>query len=149
MLGTMAKGGARHVHGGVAHTDDRHAAPQLEAIGVGEIVDAVVHVPERFAGDAKRVRAPHARAGEHGAVTVLEHVVDRDGLADRRVEAEFHAVRLEVPRLEIVEHPLGQAELRDTVAQHAADLIVVLEDGHVVAALRQDDGDGKPAVPRR
>ena len=143
MLRAMPEHGARHIHGGVAHADHRDAATQLEAIGIGEIVDAVVHVSERLAGNAQRVRAPHARAGEHGAVAVFEHVVDRDCLADRRVEAEFHAVRLEVSRLEIVEHPLGQAKLGDAVAKHAAYFVVVFEDGHIVAALRQDDRDGK------
>ena len=45
--------------------------------------------------------------------------------------------------LEIVQHGLGQAELRDAVAQHAADLIVALKDRDVVAVARQDDRNGQ------
>jgi len=45
--------------------------------------------------------------------------------------------------LEIVQHSLGQAELRDAVAQHAADLIVALKDRDVVAVACQDDRNGQ------
>ena len=45
--------------------------------------------------------------------------------------------------LEIVQHGLGQAELRDAVAQHAADLIVALKDRDVVAVTCQNDRNGQ------
>ena len=41
------------------------------------------------------------------------------------------------------QHGLGQAELRDAVAQHAADLIVALKDRDVVAVACQNDRNGQ------
>lgn len=46
--------------------------------------------------------------------------------------------------LEIVQHGLRQAEIRNTVAQHAANLILAFKNGHLIAVPRQDDRDGQP-----
>ena len=45
--------------------------------------------------------------------------------------------------LEVVQHTFGQTELRDAVAQHAADLIVAFKNSHIVAVAGQDDRDGQ------
>ena len=49
--------------------------------------------------------------------------------------------------LEIVQHGLRQAEIRNTVAQHAANLILAFKNGHLIAVPRQDDAMVSPAGP--
>ena len=63
----------------------------------------------------------------------------RDLVAQGDVVDEAHAGLPE--RLELaLEHALGQAELGDAVAQHAAGLVVGVVDRHFVAGLRQEPG---------
>ena len=47
-----------------------------------------------------------------------------------------------MPVLDIVQHGLGQAELRNTVAQNAADLILAFKNRHLITVSRHQNGDG-------
>ena len=70
------------------------------------------------------------------------------GLAHVGVGADFDVLQAQVAGTEVVQHTFGQTELRDAVAQHAADLIVAFKNGHIVAVAGQDDrGWSKPAGP--
>ena len=135
---------ARHIHGGVARADDVDALAQAIAVRVVEIVDAEVHVAQRLALDVQGVGLPHARAQEDGLVAVAEQILDGDRAADGRVRAHLDVLEHEVMILEVVQHGLGQAEGWDAVAQHAADLVLALEDGDLIALAREDDRDGQP-----
>ena len=139
----LAQRCAAHVHRSVARADDVEGLAKAVAVRVVEVVDAVVHVAQRLALDVQGVRLPYARAQEDGLVTVLEHVLDGDRAADRRVRAHLDVLEHEVVVLKVVQHRLGQAEIRDAVAQHAADLVLALEDRDLVALACQDDRDGQ------
>ena len=44
---------------------------------------------------------------------------------------------------DVIQNALRQAELRDAVAQDAADLVLALKDRHLIAVPRQDNGNGQ------
>ena len=143
MAAAVAYGGTRHIHGRVARADDDDAVPQMVHIGVLQVVDGVMHMAKALALDFQRVGTPHAGADEDGLVAVPEQVVHLEGLAHIGVGTHLDVLEAQMAVLEIVQHRLGQAEFRDAVAQHAADLVVALKDGHIVAVAGQNDRDGQ------
>ena len=44
----------------------------------------------------------------------------------------------------IVQHGIRQAEIRNPIAQNAADLVTAVENGDGIAVAGKDDGDGQP-----
>ena len=98
---------------------------------------------QAFAPDVQLPRLPQARADEHALVAVAEQVVNGDGAADVGVGAEADALQLQVAVGHIVQHGIGQAEVRDAVAHHAADLVPAVKDGDAVAVPGQDNGHGQ------
>ena len=44
---------------------------------------------------------------------------------------------------DVIQHRVGQTEVGDAVAHHAADLVLGIEDGDPVAVAGQDDGNGE------
>ena len=143
MAGAVAQGGAADVHGRVARADHHQPAAQVVDVGVLQIIDGEVHVAQALPFDVQGIGPPHAGADEDRLVAVAEKVLDAQRLAHVGVGADLDVLQAQVPVLEIVQHRLGQPEFGDAVAQHAADLVVTLEDGHVVAVAGQDDGDGQ------
>ena len=136
--GAVAKRGARHVHGGIAHADDGHVLADLVGVGAHEVVEAKVHVAARLPGDAERLCAPGTRAHEHGIVSVTEEVLDEQGLADRRIGADLDAEVLESG----AKAPYGrarQAKVGDAVAHDAAHLRALFEHGDVASGLAQHE----------
>ena len=67
--------------------------------------------------------------------------VERQKTADRAVGTDADAELTQL-FLIAVENAQRQTEVGDAVAHHAADLVHALEDCHVVALLRELDGDG-------
>ena len=45
--------------------------------------------------------------------------------------------------LKVVNHRLGQAEIRNAIAQHAADLVLAFKDGHLIPLARQQHRNGQ------
>ena len=88
---SVAQRGTRNVHCRVARADDVELLAKTVNIGVGEVVDRIMHISERLALDAQRVRSPYAYAYEHSLVAVAEQVVYRDAAADHCVRADLNA----------------------------------------------------------
>ena len=104
-------------------------------------------VPQAFTLDAQAVGPPDARADEHGAVAVPKQVVHAQRAADGRIGADAHA-QFQQALLITVQDALGQAEGGNAVAQDAADAVVGFENGHGIAALGQNDGNGQSGRAR-
>ena len=100
-----------------------------------------------LAGHAEKNR--QARAGGHKDRVVAFHahqLVERDALAHDHVGLEFHAHAAQV--VDFFFHDrLGQAELRNAVDQHAAQLVQRFKDAHAMAFLNQIAGGRKPRRP--
>ena len=96
---------------------------------------------QALAGDTHGLGLPHAGADKDGLVAVALQVVHRKGAANGRVGADLDA-QLDELLLVAVQNTLGQAELWDAVAQHAADLLAAFKNGHVIAAAGQQHTDG-------
>ena len=147
MAHALAQGGAGHVHGRVARADDDEVVAQVIHIGVDKVVNSIVDMAQAFTGDAHSLGLPYAGADEDRLVAVALQVVHRQGAANGRVGADFNA-QLDQLLLVAVQNALGQAELRDAVAQHAADLLAAFKNGHIVTAAGQQyaDGDARRAA---
>ena len=141
--GPVSDGGAGTVHGRVAHADHGDVVPQVEPLGVGQVVDAKSHVPQGFALDVHGVGLPEARADEDALVAVPEEVVDGQRPANGGVGPHPDALQLQVPVLEVVQHAVGQPVVGDAVPHHAADFILGLEDGDVVTPAGQQHRNGQ------
>ena len=116
-------------------------------IGVLEIVDGKVAVAERLAMNAETLGAPCTCPHEDGLITVAEEIVDADCTADGRVRTDVDAERQEFLGV-AVKRRGRQTKVGDAIAQHAADLLHPLEDGHAVAFLCQLDRDDNARRPR-
>ena len=139
----MADGGAGDIHRRVARTDNDDTAAQMVDIGVLQVVDGIMHIAEALALDVQRVGTPHAGADEDSLVAIAEQILDLERLANIGVGADLDALQAQMAVLKIVQHRLGQTELGDAVAQHAADLVVALKDRDIVPIARQNDRDGQ------
>ena len=141
MSGAVAKGCARHVHGGVAHADDGNRIAQLVALGIGEIVETVMDVAEALALHIQRAGLLGAGTDEDGLIPVAEEIVDHQHRADGSIGADGNA-QLFHAGLIAVKKALGQAVFGNAVLEHTADLALPLEDGDGIALLGKLDGDG-------
>ena len=93
----------------------------------------------RAAGDVEVAPARRARADEDRVEALGEQRLQRiDAMAALELDAEVE----DVAHL-LVDHALGQAELRDLAADHAAGEAVGIEHGDVVAERRQVARDGE------
>ena len=88
----VADGGARHVHGRVARTDDDDAAAQMINIGVLQVVDGIMDIAEALALDVQRIGPPDAGADEDGLVAVAEQILNFQRLAHVGVGADLDAL---------------------------------------------------------
>ena len=131
LAGTLADGGACHVHGSVASPDDRYALANLGRLGAHEVVQAEEHVATRFSRDAKRLGAPGTRANKDHVIAVTEQVRDGERRSNGSVVPNLDAKRLE-DLLEAIEHALGKAVLGNAVTHDAAKAWVLVKDrdGH-------------------
>ena len=140
-VGAEPARGARRVHRRVAAADDEH----LLAAGLGQrgFVFRVepahqVDAGEELVGrhDAEQVLARHVHEGRQARAGADEdlpearrlEVVERGGLADHEVAHEAPAEQRDLLD-HVVDQVVRQAELRDAVAQHSAELVERLEHG--------------------
>ena len=144
--GAVADHRSGYVHGRVAHADYGHRVPQLVGVRVSKVVDGEVHVPQGFSLYAQLLGPPHAGADENALVAVPEQVLDLQGSADGGVGADLDAHGAQL-FLVALQDGLGQTKFRDSVLEHAADLVPGVENGHAVALLGQKDGDGDARRP--
>ena len=91
-------------------------------------------VAKCFAVDAETLCAPSSCSHEDCFIAVAEEVVYAECTADCRVRADVNAKRAEL-LLVTVNRRERQAEIRNAIAQHAANLLHTLEDRDPVALL--------------
>ena len=147
LLGALADRRPRAVHRGEAAADDDDALAGVVRVGQAEgggaqVLEAVEHLVGVLAGDAQLVRvvAADRDADRVEALVGRSSSVKsrpRPGVADHLAAEPGHRLVLGLEDLD-----LGQAVLRDAVAEHAARRRVALEDGHVVAGEQQVVGGG-------
>ena len=155
LLSTQADGASHHVHRDVAAADDDDVLA-LE-VGIVAVADGAQHldcgddVVAVFAFDADLLIDVGADSDVDRVVLLLD-LGDRKILADADIRFDFDAGRQDVLDL-IIQSLSGQTVAGDAVAKHAAQLISLLEDGHLVTHDRQivgcrqaagaaaDDGD--------
>ena len=154
-LGAEALGHAAGVHRDVAAAQDDCllarenggvdgvAVDAAHEVGAGQVFVRGEDADETFARDVREEGKPCAGPDEGGVEAVLfEQVEQRAGAADDEVRAELHAHRRE--RVELgVDHLVGEAELGDAIAHHAAQLVQGLEDRHLVAGAAAVRGAGQ------
>ena len=92
---------------------------------------------------AQKGRQPRAGADKHRFKSHFEQFIDGQRLADDHIRLHVHAQFREVFDL-LANDFLRQAELRDSVDQHAAGGVERLKDGHGVPFLRQIPRAGQP-----
>ncbi len=146
--------GTGGVHGHVAAADGDHflAADGCRAVlgktegfhqvGAGEILVGGVDADQVLTGDFHELGQSGPRADEHHVV-IGKQLLDADSHPDDHVQTKLHAQGLQVVDLG-QDHLLGQAELRDTVHQHATGQVQRLENSYLVAQLDQVPGHGQP-----
>ena len=134
-----ALGHARGVHGGVAGAHDHDVGAQLHGLaGLGGLeelqdVDLLAGLEAHLAG------RPRARGHHDVGEALVKELLDARDLAahlDLRAkgEAEGHV---------LVDVVVGDAELGDDVARHAAELVRALDDGDLGAGAREEERGGK------
>ena len=136
--------GAAAIHGGVAAAEHDHALADLVDVAErdrGEPVDADMDVLGRFlaARNFKLAPARRARTDEDRVEILREqrlHAVDAAAPDELDAEVEDIVALL-------VDHRVGQAELRDLRAHHAARLRVLIEHDAVISERREVAGDGE------
>ena len=130
--------GAAAIHGGVAAAEHDHALADLVGVAerdVGEPVDADMDVGGGFlaAGNVEVAAARRAGADEDRVEALAEqllHAVDVLAAAELDAEVEDVAALL-------VDHAVGQAELRNLRADHAAGALVAVEHDAFIAERRE------------
>ena len=166
LLGSEAQCRAGRIHRDIAAADDGDVTADLdrrrvfrELVGLHEVAARQelvgrVNTVEALTRDALEARQAGPRADEDGIEALfLQELIDRVEAAGHRVDLDLDAELLDVLDFLLDDRILRQAELRDAVGQHAARLVQGLEDGHIVALLREvarareagraraDDGD--------
>src|SRR5262249_28815342 len=143
-IATKAAGGAAAVHRGVAAAEHDDALADLVDVAerdVGEPFDADMDVLRGLlaAGNVELAAARSAGADEDRVVILGEQLLQA---VDPRSALELDAKVEDVVGL-LVNHGVGQTELRNLAAHHAAGLGVGIEHGAVIAERRQIAGDCK------
>ena len=137
-----AHGRAGHVHGHVAAADHdnlfadgrTHAGADL-----AQEVDAAPDALELLARDAERGALLRADGEIEGLEALSAKLIERHIPADFDAAAEDHTQLLEHVDLR-VKHGLLQTEARDPVTQHAARLVILLEDRDLIVVGGEEVG---------
>ena len=141
LAGARAQGRTGNIHGHVAGADNRHVLPDRHARGIDQVIDTKQHVAARLAGNAQLAGAPGTGAHKDRVVAVAQQVVDMQRTADSGRGTDAHAERAH--HMAVLLHQRArQAELGDTVLQHAADLGALLKHRDGAAQLSHLNGDG-------
>ena len=154
-LSAEAEGCTGRVHSHVSAADDCHLVALrdrgivifikgLHQVISGQILVGGEYAAGGLARDSHELRKSRAGTDEYGVKAFLLHqLVDGDGLSYDHVGLNLHAQRFHILHLGKHDAVLGKTELRNAVYQHAACLVQSLEDGHVIAQLRQIAGTGQ------
>ena len=141
----QAHSGPAGVHGGVAAAHDGDAGADCGGYPKGhapqEVDSAIDTLEVVLAGAAQGARLPGPDCHHH-RVKVCHIVVKADVPTDGDVVFQLHAGLSDLRHLG-VHHRLGEAVLRDAVAQHTAHLGHEVADGHVVTLEGQVIGCGQ------
>src|SRR5450759_3506002 len=151
-LGALADRGPPAVHGREAAADDNHAALLVARVGQAEggdlqVLEAVDDPVGRVVGDVDLVGFVAAGGDNGGVEAVGLEVVQVEVLAQRLVADQAAAELPDGLVFGVEDLGLGQAVLRNAIAEHSAGLRVALEDGHVVAGEEKVVGRGHAGRP--
>ena len=144
LFGTAAHGRASHVHGHVAAADDAHALAaqvgQLVVANGTQHLDGRLHAESLFALKAELLVA----MGTDGQIDGIELVAQADKLlaVDGVIELNVDAGAQDPIDLGL-QALARQTIAGDAVAQHAAQVVALLKNGHFVAHHGQVVGAGK------
>ena len=148
-FGAQAQGRAGRVHRDVAAAHDAHLlagvdrgeiilAPGLHQVVAGEELVGGEDAVEVLAGDVHELGQAGTGAHEDGFEAFVVHQgVDGDGTAHDDVGLDLDAERADGVDLVAQDLVFRKAEFGDAVFKHAAGFVERLEDGDVVAPLRQ------------
>lgn len=144
LFGTAAHGGACHVHGNVAAADDAHAL----AAQVGQLViaDGAQHLDGRFHAGRLFTRKAEllVTVGTDGQVDGIELVAQTGELLAAHGVVELHVDAGAQDPVDLGLQALARQTIAgDAVAQHAAQVVALLKNGHLVAHHGQVVGTGK------
>ena len=115
----------------------------LHQVGAGQELVSAIHAAQALAFNAHKARQPRARADKHGLKAVVKQLVHRQRLADDHVGFDLHAQRAQVFHLPRHDS-LGQAKLRNAVAEHPTRRVQRFKHRHLIPAPRQFARAGKP-----
>ena len=147
LAGALADGRPRAVHRREAAADDDDPRALVARVGQAEgrgaqVLEAVDDAVGVLAGDAQLVGVVAADRDDDRVEALVLEVVEREVLAQLLVAHDLAAEPDDRLVLGLEDLDLGQAVLRDAVAEHAAGRRVALEDRHVVAGEQQVVGRG-------
>jgi hypothetical protein len=149
----LAMAGAEAIGSGIAAADDddalaggedlvRDGVALVAAVLLREELHRVMDALELAAGDLEIARVLGA-AGEKDGVEIAPQVGDGDVHADVGVDLELHSFGAHLLEA-AVDEVLLHLEVRDAVAEEAADAVALLEDGDGVAGAGELLGSGEP-----
>ena len=150
--GALADRRPRAVHRREAAADDDDAAALVARVrqaerGGPQVLEAVDDAVGVLVRDAQLVGVVAADGDDDGVEALVLEVVEREVAPEPHVAAHLAAEAGDGLVLGLEDLDLGQAVLRDAVAEHAAGRRVALEDRHVVAGEQQVVGGGHARRP--
>ena len=90
MAAAFAQSGSCHIHGRIAHADDRHMITQIIGIRICQIINRKVYISQRLTLDPQGLRSPYTGSDENALVTVPEQILDLQRAADGSVRADLN-----------------------------------------------------------
>ena len=147
LRGALADRRPRAVHRGEPAADDDDALAGVLRVRQAErrgpqVLEAVEHLGRVLAGDPELVRVVAADRDDDRVEALVGQVVEREVAAEPGVADDLAAQPGDRLVLGLEDLDLGQAVLRDAVAEHPAGRRVALEDRHVVAGQQQVERGG-------
>ena len=99
-----------------------------------------MYVSEALTLDVQRIRSPDTGTDKYSAVSVAEHIIDRNCNSDRSIRAYLYSESKKVFLIPFYKQ-LRKSEFWDTVTQYTAYLFARLEYRYVIAASRKNYRD--------